>query len=638
MEEKEFTVTLGGERFDFDEADQIGKQLFDRYREIINLGINHYLTILEIDSRAVGLLKMKGIEVALDSSEVSESDKVPYACALRVLINQFRSAYEDQQVAGGNDDFIYETPDDAIDSIVDTIIESGESILYDIFSDDTYSLSLDQINKKILDLRIERYRIFYEQFYKEDYESFESFVYERLNDDSENESFHINDTIAGKYEKKTELWRELTDFGYKTFPDLEKFSGKQINVAAKKEIAWRKEYLGKKQNSSIVLNVKHICMRNVIELIYYTFDAFGIKTRRDYFKWTAYQNCLMNLIILQDGKTQEADKITIEALKEFPFEKNLYKYVLREFGDEDGSVTKIADFLDFDIADFKEELLTTYISTMKDVPSWDEDGLKDQLEKVHNYKKFLAYDVPTDIEEKIEAQLKKIDLMMRTVRDKVYETREEADNVKSDYAYLNNIMRHNIDFTIYDYFNSIDITNITNYLLAQPYKSDAFKNDQAYVLNELQPVLDRYKQVQVWREQIYTSKEPWKMIESVVLNCGIMPALKDKFKYWNFDGLKKYRPILYQYEGPVLYYQLSLFGWSNYFVLTNKRAIHIIKKTQQAIFLNEKISVDYQNGALMFIEDKKTIVMNIPFKYNDDLKDPLVDVLNLIVAALCKLQ
>lgn len=621
MEQNEIIVTLDSSTLSFNTRDRIEGVLYKLYHEKIDPMISQYERALKLDVKAVGSIKLASLKVILSTSNETV-DLTPFAADFQNKITEYREAHN------------YDDPGLIIYNISETFRTSGMEILKQVFESEKYGLNTFDLNDCIKKFELQYHKECYQKHYVGT-KSFEEFLKEEAwgNYDYEN----INELMLTKFQD--ELFWDLFNQEMGRFGDLSSNKGEEIIAEVQKEILWRQEYLNNPKNSNFVLNLKVLCEKSILNIISNTLLLLELDLNISHCNWETYQSCLGKIKLLQNNSSSLSDKkkIIISALETFPLEKSLYRHILKVFGDADGNITSLANFFELDINLFKSELLEEYIATLPPINMNFENEISERLQEIFRQKQFLGCSFSISKEEELQRRLQELDILQRTVRGQLYETREEAERVRNDYSLLVSRIQ-NIDFDSYNLLDQNDIEKIKSDLFSSTFKSDAFKNNPDYVLDELTPVLKRYIQIQTWREQLQKSIEPWIMVEEIVRKSDIIPEIKDKLKYWNFTGLKKYYPSLLKFERPVLFLKISLFGWSKYFVLTNKRGLLISENEQRSIAINNKTDIRYINGQLSFRNEEKNNSLVIPINYPENKAEQFTDVLKLIALTLCNRQ
>lgn len=616
MEQNRISIILGTEKLDFEERDQIGGLLYKQYHTVIDPWIENYENALKTDSKAIGSLKLAALKAALTSKKAT-ADIIPFAGEVKALIEKHRMTYE------------YDTPDIVLYDMQDVFKHTGKQIFSALFEHSRFHIGFSEWEQ-----RVEAFQMKYiEDSYRNDYcgsLSLQEFVNTEKNANFVDD---MNEYISIFYEKEAKfwdsgLWAEMERYG-----NFDNANASTIVAEALKEIEWRQEYLKKPVCNSMIVNIRTICEKAILELIFYTSQALELNLNLSYFSWDSYQACLNTEMLFRERKLTDCKTTIIQALKAFPFDKPLYKYILQEFGDPDGMVTALAHFFGLEVDCFKEELFKEHLKSLPTICMDSEQEVKDLLQQIIHKKKFLGYQICTDEEKKLEAKLEELDIRYRTVRGKLYETREEAEKVRNDYILLDSLIT-NIEFHAYDLFNPEECAELKKSLFSASYASDAFKENHELILEVVEPVLKYHQQLQEWQRNLNESKEPWKAIKEILNESGVFASLKEKIKYWDFDGLKKYYPTLAENERPLLYFQIGLFGWGNYFVLTNKHALHVTKNSQISFPIEAGSFVNYQDGKLIFCNKNSTDSLSVPMKYPDEKVAYLQDVLTLVLHSL----
>ncbi|WP_297967932.1 hypothetical protein [uncultured Anaerovibrio sp.] len=123
-----------------------------------------------------------------------------------------------------------------------------------------------------------------------------------------------------------------------------------------------------------------------------------------------------NLPKIQGDKTD----YIIQALNLYPYNYELYKYVLENMDDNDAEIAPIADYFGVGIADFVQEKIEKIVSKFN---LEDEDSLLECKNVVeHTMELYLLTSSPTI--ELLEHKLAEIDIVKRTFKGFLYETRE----------------------------------------------------------------------------------------------------------------------------------------------------------------------------------------------------------------------
>ena len=128
---------------------------------------------------------------------------------------------------------------------------------------------------------------------------------------------------------------------------------------------------------------------------------------------------------------ESSSESSLNNLFSFPFLSIGYIPVLRSIGDENRELEKMASSLGVDLELEKKKELNRFIAEKVKYNEKDEKEVKGAYNKILDYKKFLGYDQVCETEFLLKEELQKLDVLYRTVNGKIYETREEADDIRS---------------------------------------------------------------------------------------------------------------------------------------------------------------------------------------------------------------
>lgn len=611
-------VALGNKKIELKEEDRIFSILYRSYWNEIEKHLHKYEEALQRDSKAVSNIKLASAKKVLQTNHPS-SELAPYAGAIRVLIREYREKYE------------YDTPDMVLYELQKTFETIGLQILEKVFADEECKLNGDNLERRIKKFENKYLVDEYENEYigSDSYEEYLShYKWDDYND--------LNEYMLIKYANKR-FW-DVFEKENDRFGNMDEFQGTNADMLIQdvlKEIEWRQEYLKNPSFNSLIYKIRLLCAQTILEVIRCTSDALELNLNMEYAMWENYQICLRNINTLRKQSGEDSKKMVLEALKAFPFEKPLYKYIYREFGDVDGAVTKLADYYGMDITDYKKEVMEEYVEMLPTLNLDSEEDILMRLEIIQKKKKDLAYDELLQTENVLNKRLQEIDIMKRTVRGKLYESRDEATNVQKDYEVLEKFINR-IEFSQYNLLEKKVSEEVKTKVFSLSFMSDSFNSDHTYVLAELDPILNYQIKLQTWSKELKESRKPWETSKKIILESDIPGECKEKLKYWDFDGLKKYYPVLIEFERPILFWQVSLFGWSSYYVLTNKRVLHVNKIKQTAIELKDCNKIEYLNGQVQITESMQKEHLEISVRCPVEKIKYLKDVLNVLGDALCE--
>ena len=185
----------------------------------------------------------------------------------------------------------------------------------------------------------------------------------------------------------------------------------------------RKKFIGK---------FRYECLKNICLMLVDLKEKFEIPIRANYFTERNY-NDFIRIHKLQCEKNEKyMDKISIvENLMRFPFAIDQYALAIKYCGDCDKQLEQYAKGFFVDIIPIKIKQLEQFIADNVQIKMNEENQVKGAYEKINSYKNFIGLDYKTSIENELKDKLEEFDILYRTVNGKTYETREEADEVRS---------------------------------------------------------------------------------------------------------------------------------------------------------------------------------------------------------------
>ena len=589
MNKQELPVTLNGRNFLFTNEDRIYSIIYRLYCKQLEPLVDEFIVNLYKDLKLIPnvkeLIKLKGM------LKFGARDCTPEEVA-DLIYNKLEELRKSKACRD---------PFSAILDIQGYFEEKGQWILTELSNNKNISEVID-IKKKIKE-EIKCYR---ERRYESDPSKFtmtqEEYDKQYFQDYELN---HFNSIVMENQTGNPNEYDAMFSEYVNQFADYRFYGDDELEEdEAKKDLDLRIDYLSNPRKIELeydLYNVIEYCILKTVECYMKMFNleewSYGIE---NYDKSSKF----IKKFCMQKENRKD---LALDALEQFPFSDNVYRLLLMEFGDSDGSITKIAEFLNIDITSLKKELFDEYIKNIPEPETLGENKVKFHLNGIKAMKKYMSYDVETLLEPKLLTCLDEIDLMLRTVKGVVYDTREEARNVENDYILLEKTWDA-IDYSKYNLLNDEGIRSFKDAFYQIEFRSTAFSESKDKYLSEfIEPRIGYYIQLQRWKEEYLTSQQPWQVLEMIIQNASLKEECKYKIKYGDFIGVKKYPPHLEDFERPIMYLKESIFGWSEYYVLTNKRVIYIKKTFQDEIVLSEAVNILYENNGLEFIGacDKK---------------------------------
>ena len=611
------TITLGSDEYKYDVNDRLFSILYQMYNTSIQPLILEYEKALENDIKAIDSIKLNGIKIAL-SSKTPTYDLVPYAASMRDIISEYRYDHK------------YNTPSGVIYDIIEEFQTLGLPVMLGIAKSGKCGFDengLMQLIKKFeAECLLDDYN---DTVKKEDLDDFlrtnkwDEYNYNHINQELR---IHIS-SMKGMIED--ELYA-LTD----KFGDFSTNKPDKIIEDAWKEIHWRQEYKKNPQYNTYILTLKDICTRQIFDIVVSTAIMLGFELDSSRCSYEAYQNYAGKMILLQGKKIEDNVQTVKDAFKFFPFDKIVYRHLLSIFGDEDNTITNISNYLEIDISTVKRELLNEYIDQMPSLTSGSVNDISKRIQEIQEKQKYLNYSGNEQIKNDPFDQYIRLENQMRTVNGRTYDSAGEANLVRMDYETLDQMVQ-NIDFFEYDLFNPAVLDSILPAFAKCDFKSTVFKKDQTLLTDLLREKIEKYKEFQIIYLELRASSRPWNTVEKIIRRSIIKDDIFAYTKFYNFKSLNN-PPRLLPNEIPVVYHQVKLIGWSEYWVLTNRRIIYVNSTSQFPLFLDKNTTLNYAADGFIVVNRTVNIQLNLPISCSKEHTEYLTNLFRSLIKALCQ--
>lgn len=187
-------------------------------------------------------------------------------------------------------------------------------------------------------------------------------------------------------------------------------------------------------------DVKHIeewckkleeeCVSIILEILSDIKEKYRIPFADKYIKSANYKKfVLSNDVLLNNHKDCEKDPV--DSLLSFPFLNKAYIPALQTIGDSDKKLESLANVLKVDIDEAKRYVYNKFLKEFNKVDMNNETEITRIYQKILDYKKFLGYEGIGNIEQELKQKIDEFDIKYRTVNGILYETRQEADEIRS---------------------------------------------------------------------------------------------------------------------------------------------------------------------------------------------------------------
>nr|WP_317362068.1 zinc-ribbon domain-containing protein [uncultured Blautia sp.] len=172
------------------------------------------------------------------------------------------------------------------------------------------------------------------------------------------------------------------------------------------------------------------CVSIILEILSEIKEKYGIPFADKYIKSANYKKfVLSNDILLNNHKDCEKDPV--DSLLSFPFLNKAYIPALQTIGDSDKKLESLANVLKVDIDEAKRYVYNKFLKEFNKVDMNNETEITRIYQKILDYKKFLGYEGIGNREQELKQKIDEFDIKYRTVNGILYETRQEADEIRS---------------------------------------------------------------------------------------------------------------------------------------------------------------------------------------------------------------
>lgn len=236
-----------------------------------------------------------------------------------------------------------------------------------------------------------------------------------------------------------DFWEyELQQFMYKylnLFVDivLNEYPGKP-EISDEQKVVDRADLLIKLQAEDFKENFLEQMNVDIIYLILFLIGCWiqkcNIPIKIQYCRWDNFNTYYKTYHLQCERSCNDKNEI-MENFLRFPFISLQYNLVLRSIGDTELELQKIAAIFRVDILELKRKENERYVSIKKGIDMSDETTVKETYNEVFQYRKFLGYHCTSEYEDELKIKLDEFDTIHRTVNGKLYDTLEQADEIRA---------------------------------------------------------------------------------------------------------------------------------------------------------------------------------------------------------------
>lgn len=172
------------------------------------------------------------------------------------------------------------------------------------------------------------------------------------------------------------------------------------------------------------------CVSIILDILSEIKEKYGIPFADKYIKSANYKKFVLSNDVLMNNH-KDCEKDPVDSLLSFPFLNKAYIPALQTIGDSDKKLESLANVLKVDIDEAKRYVYSKFLKEFNKVDMNNETEITRIYQKILDYKKFLGYEGIGNREQELKQKIDEFDIKYRTVNGILYETRQEADEIRS---------------------------------------------------------------------------------------------------------------------------------------------------------------------------------------------------------------
>lgn len=172
------------------------------------------------------------------------------------------------------------------------------------------------------------------------------------------------------------------------------------------------------------------CVSIILDILSEIKEKYGIPFADKYIKSANYKKFVLSNDVLMNNH-KDCEKDPVDSLLSFPFLNKAYIPALQTIGDSDKELESLANVLKVDIDEAKRYVYNKFLNEFNKVDMNNETEITLIYQKILDYKKFLGYEGIGNREQELKQKIDEFDIKYRTVNGILYETRQEADEIRS---------------------------------------------------------------------------------------------------------------------------------------------------------------------------------------------------------------
>lgn len=397
MEKKEFVIS--GRKLLLEEEDYIAAYIFQILYEPMSRNLLEYKKKLVSMNDCFDLKKVKKCLIKKQNEENLDIDE-------KILYSEIINYMENEELRD-------------ICLSIEVVFEIAENIIKDAFEEnDNYGIELCDVVQNIKNFQEEEARERYDKLVLKSDSSVKGKTFEECKESIVSDIYFDKLRSKGSPLELESYW----DLGYE-------FETGDDASEAYQTIAYFKE---PKNLESWCKKLEEICMVCLVGEISRFLQNCKIPTKTRYFTDANYQKfILLNEALLEKKENDNSVEACVNNLRTFPFLTKAYIPILQVVGDSDKELESFACELKVNITEAKKYLYDEFVKNEIQVDMNDECDVQAAYKKIINYKKFLGYEDVQEAERRLIQRLSELDDEYRTVNGVIYETRQQADEIRS---------------------------------------------------------------------------------------------------------------------------------------------------------------------------------------------------------------
>lgn len=191
-----------------------------------------------------------------------------------------------------------------------------------------------------------------------------------------------------------------------------------------------KKYSDQKNVNILCNQLENDCISKIISILKEMKEKYKIPFPDKYLKIDRYQRfVLSNEVLIKNSN--HCGKDPVDSLLSFPFLNKAYIPVLQTIGDSNKELESLANILKVNLDEAKRYVYNKFLNEFNKVDMNNETEITLTYQKILDYKKFLGYGGIGKREQELKQKIDEFDINYRTVNGILYETRQEADEIRS---------------------------------------------------------------------------------------------------------------------------------------------------------------------------------------------------------------